>query len=168
MPVIVNGLVDTSALCMSNLLLGDARYAVGAMYFEFRNLANPSDDPAPPVFDKTVGIEYYMGLQYSYDRDFIRVPVIASNQVSVTEDGNYLVSYYAVTPGDDNGFWGKSFDALSNSVVYGGALVATVSPSQQSQDVLIARAYPTGTKVAKVDGEQIAMTWSLEIVKPTA
>lgn len=161
-----NMIMDGAAFCVANLLLGDDRYKVGAIYFEFINLADPADSPSPPAFTKDEGVDYFCGLQYSSNRDLLRVPVVANAQIVETESGSYLISFYAITPGDAFGFWNKPFSAANNSAVYGGALVATPNPSSQSNDIVIARNYPEGAKVMKPDGEQIAAVWNIEVRKP--
>jgi len=161
-----NMIMDGAALCMANLLLGDVRYKVGAMYFEFVNLANPGDTPIPPAFDVHDDVTYFTGLQFSSNTDFLRVPVITNAAITETTHNSYLISFYAVTPGSEFGFWNKPFDAAHNSAVYGGALVATPVFSSQADDIVIARNYPAGAKVMKPVGEQICMVWNLEILKP--
>jgi hypothetical protein len=159
-----NQIMDLITLCSARLFGGSISYKAGAMYFEYQNLANEGDSPTPPAFEKDDTVEYYTGLQYSADVDFIRVPILVSPSVVETDYG-HLLTLYAVTPGEDEGFWGKPFDAVNNSAVYGGAVVATPAPSTQSNDVVIARNYPTGAKVLKSAGEQICMVWNIEFLK---
>jgi len=161
-----NTIMDGMARVIAELLKGNAEYAIGSMYFEFENLSTPSADPAPPAFSKDEGVEYYTGLSYSGDTDFLRVPVIAQPVTTVNSAGSYIASFYAVTPGDEEGFWGKAFNEANNSAVFGGALVATPTPAVQANDVVAARNYPTGAKVLKPSGEQIAMTWNIEVKLP--
>jgi len=160
-----NQIMDSITLCAAQLFGGSVLYKAGAMYFEYQNLASEGDDPTPPSFDKSDGIEYFTGLQYSADVDFIRAPILVSPSISETDDG-YLLTLYAVTPGEETGFWGKPFDAVNNSAVYGGAVVATPVPDTQSNDIVIARNYPTGAKVLKAPGEQICMVWNIEFLNP--
>jgi hypothetical protein len=161
-----NTIMDGAANAIANLLLGGDEYRVSTMYFEYVNLADPGDSPTPPSFDKSDDVSYYTGLEYSGSVDFLRVPVVADPNIVVNEAGNYVAAFYAVTPGDEEGFWGKAFAAANNSAVYGGALVATPLPTSQANDVIVARNYPDGAKVLKPDGEQIAMVWNIEVQLP--
>lgn len=159
-----NHIMNGAALATAKVWGGYSNYRVGAMYFEFQNLASPGDTPAYPTFNVSDGVEYYTGLQYSYDKDFLRVPVLISPAIAETAGGQ-LLTLYAIAPDVDAGFWGKSFSGTSNSVVIGGALVATPD-SDQANDIVICRNYPPSTKVAKTDGEQIGMTWNVEFPYP--
>jgi len=159
-----NQIMNGAALATAKLWGGYTGYKVGAMYFEFQNLAAPGDTPVYPSFDAADGIEYYTGLQYSYDRDFLRVPVLIGPTVAETLSGQ-LLTLYAIAPDVDEGFWGKTFTGSANSVVIGGALVATVD-SVQSNDIVMCRNYPAGTKIPKTTGEQIGMAWNVEFPNP--
>jgi hypothetical protein len=160
-----NMVMNSSTLATAKLWGGYTNYKAGAMYFEFQNLDNPADTPVYPAFDSSAGIEYYTGLQFSPNYDFLRVPVLIAPAVVATVNG-YLLTLYAIAPDTDVGFWAKPFSGLANSVVIGGALVATLDDTQ-SNDVVLCRNYPAGTKVVKVDGEQIGMTWNVEFLNPT-
>ena len=161
-----NTIMNGAANAIANLLLGGDEYQVSHMYFEYVNLSDPGDDPNPPSFDKADGVEYYTGLEYSDSVDFLRVPVVQDPNITINEAGSYVASFYAVTPGDETGFFEKPFAAANNSAVYGGALVATPLPTSQPNDVIVARNYPTNAKVLKPDGEQIAMVWNIEVQLP--
>lgn len=161
-----NTIMDGAAECVAKLMMGDILFKVAAMYFEYVNLAAPGDTPVPPSYVKSDGVEYFTGLQYSADVDFLRVAVLSTGVPTKNVDGDWVETYFAVTPGDEIGFWGKAFTPAANSAVYGGALVASPEPSVQSNDVVIARNYPTGAKVMKPSGEQICMTWSIKVLKP--
>lgn len=155
---IMYGLIEASA----RLFAGGTTYKAAALYFEFQNLENPGDTPNYPSFDAADGVEYYTGLQYSVDRDFIRVPILSEPGVAQVGDSTWRMSVHAITPDSTAGYWGRTFSAAANSVVIGGALVASPNPSNQSQDIVLCRNYPDGTKVPKATGEQIAMTWNVE------
>lgn len=161
-----NMIMDGAAQCVAKMMIGQENYKPAAIYFEYVNLADPGDMPSPPAFVKSDGIEYFTGLQYSSDTDFMRVPVVAPADVTVNGLGNYVATFYAVTPGDVIGFWGKPFTAAANSAVYGGALVASPIWTSQPNDIVIARNYPVGAKVLKPTGEQICIVWSIEVVLP--
>lgn len=163
-----NQIMDTSADILANLLMGNAQHQIEYMYFEYQNLASAGDPVTPPAFNKSDGIEYFTGLEFSTSRDFLRVPVVFDNKVTTLgSGGNKLITFFAVTPGDDTGFWGKPFAAANNSAVYGGALVSAPKSSSQANDLVFARNYPSGAKVLKPTGEQIAMTWNIELALPT-
>lgn len=161
-----NQIMDAAAYAIASLLLGGEEYKVSTMYFEYVNLAAPGDSPNPPSFDKADDVGYYTGLEYSDSVDFLRVPVVANASITINGAGSAIASFYAVTPGVDEGFWGKAFTASNNSAVYGGALVCTPLPTSQANDVIFARNYPSGAKVLKPDGEQIAMVWNIEVQLP--
>lgn len=155
--LIMNGMSEAAARVLS----GDTRYKAGAMYFEFQNLASPGDTPVYPVFDATEDVSYYTGLQFSATNDFIRVPILAAPNVQVSSTGA-LLTLYALAPSTSIGFWGKPFTSAANSVVIGGAVVATPDISVQSNDVIMCRNYPPNTKVPRVEGEQIGIIWNIE------
>jgi hypothetical protein len=137
------------------------------MYFEFQNLASPSDTPDYPSFDAADDVSYYLGLESSLDRDFVRVPILNTPGMTETGTATWLSSYYAMTPsGTATGFWGKAFSAAANSVVIGGALVACPDADNQSKDIVLCRNYPDGAKIAKATGEQISMAWNVEFSYP--
>lgn len=159
-----NQIMDGAALATAKVWGGYSNYKAGAMYFEFQNLSAPGDTPSYPTFVPSAGVEYYTGLQYSPDKDFLRVPVLVSPAVTATATG-YLLTLYAIAPDVNVGYWDKPFTGASYSVVIGGALVATVDAAP-ANDVVLCRNYPTNTKIAKVNGEQIGMTWNVEFPFP--
>lgn len=160
-----NKIMNGSAMATARMWGGYSNFKAGAMYFEFQNLANPGDTPAYPTFTKADGVEYYTGLQYSPDKDFLRVPIMISPNIAQTANG-YLLTLYALTPDVDTGYWGKPFAGTNNSVVIGGAVAATPDTSVQANDIILCRNYPVGTKVPKTSGEQIGMTWNVEFEYP--
>ena len=155
-----NQIMNGASLVTAKLWGGYANFKPAAMYFEFQNLADPGDTPVYPTFEADAGIEYYIGLQYAPDRDFLRVPVLIGPGIADVGTGA-LLTHYAIAPDTDLGFWGKNFTGLANSVVIGGALVATPT-SNQSDDIIMCRNYPAGTKIPKTTGEQIGMVWNVE------
>ena len=159
-----NKIMDGASLGTAKLWGGVNTYKPGAIYFEFQNLASPGDTPEYPTFEHTEGVEYYTGLDYSTTKDFLRVPILVSPNVINTVNG-YLLTLYAISPDVDVGFWEKPFTGASNSVVIGGAVVATPT-GVQSDDVILCRSYPTGTKIFKTTGEQIGITWNVEFPYP--
>jgi hypothetical protein len=162
-----NRIMDNAAEVVARLLVGHAAN-INTMYFEYVNLENEGDTPVPPTFDKADGVSYYTGLEYAYDKDFIRVPAQTNATLTENDVGSFVASFFAITPGDEVGFWGKDFSDASNSAVYGGALVSALAPSTQANDLIFARNYPTGAKLLKPPGEQIAMLWNIEVSLPEA
>ena len=159
-----NEIMNGAALATAKMWGGYNSYKVGAMYFEFQNLGAPGDTPAYPSFTPADGAEYFTGLQYSPNTDFLRVPILIGPSVAETASGQ-LLTVYAIAPDTDVGFWGKAFTGTANSVVIGGALVATVD-TVQSNDIIMCRNYPPGTKIPKTAGEQIVMSWNVEFPYP--
>jgi hypothetical protein len=158
--------MDGMPLAAAYLFSGNIRYKAAAMYFEFENLSDPADSPVVPTFTQDEDVDYFLGLQYNASKDFIRVPLVAQPTITETDDG-FVLSLYAITSDSSTGYNGKAFAASSNSAVFGGAVVASPEAGVVANDVVIARNYPSGAKVDKVDGEQIVMTWSIEFVKPS-
>lgn len=161
-----NKTMNGAALAIAQLFAGYSNHIPTHIYFEFENLGSQEADPVLPAFGKADGVEYYTGLEFSTSKDFLRVPVIAGTPYQ-NEDGDYVISFYAVTPGNNKGFWGKPFSESDNSAVFGGALVATPNPAIQANDIVIARSYPENAKVMKPTGEQISVTWNILVKLPT-
>ena len=161
---IMNGLIQAAA----KLFSGDTTYKAAALYFEFQNLAAAGDTPNYPTFEASDGVEYYTGLQYSLTNDFIRVPLLSSPSASMIDAATWRLSVHAITPDSTAGFFAKAFSSAANSVIIGGALVATPVPGTQSSDIILCRNYPTGTKVPKTTGEEISMTWNVEFTLPVS
>lgn len=156
------------ALTAPLLARGDAAYKIGAMYIEFANVAAPGDPAVVPSYDREVasGRPYYDGLATSPDVDYLRVPLIAaaveSSDAIVYPDGNRFRAF-AQTEGVA-GVWGKPFSDAANSVVTGGALVATVDWGDASRDLILSRAYldPAG-QMPKLAGSQVGIEWKLDM-----
>lgn len=158
-----NDIVYSGADVMAKLLSGASGYAVNTMYMEFKNLPSPLDPIVPPSFDRTGGIAYYNGLSSSPDTDFLRVPIQITPTISAG-DSNYLgniVTFFAISEGS-TGFWSKIFSHTVNSAVFGGALVASPDPTDQTQDVVFSRIYSGIDKVLKTSGMEIGITWPIE------
>lgn len=157
-----NLVLYSGADILARLLSGDAKFAVGAMYIEFKNLADPSDPITPPPFDRTGGIAYYNGLASSPDTDFLRVPLAVSPAFTASStdyEGNQ-VTFFAQTEGL-SGFHGKLFGPANNSAVYGAGLIATPDLPDQSQDRVFSRVYAGIDKVLKESGFEIGVTWTI-------
>jgi hypothetical protein len=157
------------ATIVGNLLLRQGvTYGISGMYIEFKNVADPADAVALPTVtrDASQGLEYYTALSASPDHDYIRVPLISgllnSTDAVKFPKGN-APSFFAQTSGL-LGVNGKPFSATANSKVYGGALVAFVSPSDSSQDLILSRAYlASGQQKLKLDSGQIGIEWALDL-----
>lgn len=159
-----NQIMNEASTATANLWGGYSNYKASAFYFEFQNLADPGDEPSYPTFSAADGVEYYTGLQFSSDKDILRVPILASPAITKTAAGA-LLTLYAIAPDVNTGYWGRTFSGVANSVIIGGAVVATPGDAQSS-DMILCRNYPLGTKVAKTAGEQIGMTWNVEFPFP--
>lgn len=164
-----NAIMTDMADILTQVLGGSNQHRVSYMYMEFENLGNPIDTPTVPSFGIDDGVEYFTGLVSSPVKDFLRVPILVAPGFSATQPANTgnMVTFHAVTSGEEFGFHGKPFDTGSLSAVYGGALVSAPKPAIQANDLIAARNYPPLAKVFKPAGEQIAMTWSIEFVTPT-
>lgn len=145
----------------TQLHAGNAEYRVGTMYFEFENLANPADMIPPPTFDRSGGVSYYNNL--SSPKDFLRVPITISPTIISSDPSKYQgnqITFFTVTEGAA-GEHGVIFDNASNSTVYGYGLVSSPVQSDQSQDIVVARTYPTGGQITKPLNAQIGAQWTI-------
>lgn len=158
-----NLILYSGADILAQVLVGKPTYAIDTMYLEFKNLPMSTDPITPPTFDRTGGIEYYTGLSSSPDVDFLRVPLTVSPLIDSSNAALYVgnqVTFFGISEGTF-GFFGKPFNVVSNSAVYGAALVATPDLSDQSQDAVFSRAYAGVDKVLKETGEEIGVTWTI-------
>lgn len=156
---------------VSRLLRGERDYRLGAMYFEFENVADPEDPVTVPTYGREEGLEYYTDLSLSAVRDFVRAPLSISPMLGIVsgyEDyfesgvsGNQL-TVFCQTQGT-TGFHGKAFSAGSNSKVFGAALVATPDFGDQSQDIVFARLYfEVAEQAVKTASSQFGIQWDLK------
>jgi hypothetical protein len=144
---------------LARLIAGQDNYKPAAMYFEYENLGSPGDPIPAPSFERDDGIDYYLGLSGSPTKDFLRVPLVLNPQIvasSLNFNGNQ-VNFFAISEGTQ-GFHGKDFSELSNSEVYGAALVATPVSDTQGDDIVYARSYDFD-QVAKDPGHQVGIQW---------
>lgn len=146
------------------LTQGDARYRIGGMYLEFENVASPGTTVTPPVFDRTRTIAYYNSLSSSSNRDYLRVPLTATQILSsgagLTD--NDLV-FFARTSGT-TGVHGKSFSYAANSVVFGASLVAYIDATDASQDLLFSSFYfDPADQQQKLATSQVGIEWDLTL-----
>ncbi len=159
-------LYDWASIVSRLLATGDPAYKIATMYMEFTNVITPGDtiSPTPTVTrGPNEGLAYYASLISSPDRDYLRVPVISA-LVDSTDDVNFpqgnRTTFFAQSQGV-TGVFGKSFSDLANSLVYGGALVASPGGLDASQDIVLARFYyPTMQQIPKLSSGQVGLTWT--------
>lgn len=158
-------LYDWAAIVAPLLATGNPAYRIATMYMEFKNVVTPGDtvSPTPTVTrGPGEGLDYYASLASSPDRDYLRVPMISA-LIDSTDDVNFpqgnRVSFSAQSQGT-TGVFGKQFSDLANSLVYGGALVASPGGMDASQDIVLARFYyPTNQQIPKLSSGQVGLTW---------
>ena len=143
-------------------------YGIGGMYMEFENVASPGDPVSVPAFtrDAGEGVEYYNGLALSGDRDYLRVPLVATSMDSTDETnfpkGNRPI-FFAQTSGVE-GVHGKGFSDADNSTVFGGALVAFVDEDDPTRDIVLSRFYlEVAKQVPKLATSEIGFEWRLKL-----
>jgi hypothetical protein len=158
-------LYDWAGIVTRLLSAGDRRYRISTMYMEFANVAMPGDTVTVPTFSRGpgAGVSYYNGLSSSPNADFLRVPII-SGLIDTTNPTNFplgnMITFFAQSQGT-TGTYGKAFSAEANSVVYGGALVATPDNDDPTQDIVLARFYyPTDQQIPKLDSGQVGIEWN--------
>jgi hypothetical protein len=136
------------------------------MYLEFENVASPGDPVTVPDYDRETssGVAYYNGLSSSLNRDYLRVPLIATStgtsDAAEYPNGN-RATFFAQTTGL-TGVHGKSFSEAANSVIFGGALVALVDENDPTKDLVLSRFYlPVPNQQPKLATSQIGFEWRL-------
>jgi hypothetical protein len=145
---------------------GDPAYRISAAYLEYQNLSDPSTVIATPTPAFNDTIAYYAGLGTA-GADFLRVPLQVSPTIGIIPgneaffsagQGNELA--FLIQSTGTTGIFGTPFSAGSNSKVYGVALVATPVPNDQTQDILFARAYYSGSAQVLVPANgQVGITY---------
>lgn len=161
-------LYEWGALVGQLLMKRGLQYGVGGMYFEFENTASPGDPVSAPALTRNPdeGVDYYNGLEDSVDRDYLRIPLIAST-LEITDDALFpkgnAPTFFAQTSGV-TGVHGKGFSDSDNSVVFGGALVAFVDENDATQDLVISRFYlEVSNQQQKLSTSQIGLEWQLRL-----
>lgn len=157
-------LYDWAKITAKLLTSGDANYRIGGMYLEFENTASPGDPVSAPTFDRTRSITYYNDLSGSASRDYLRVPLTATQLLSAGEGltDNQIV-FFARSSGV-TGVHGKTFSDSANSVVFGASLVAFVDSTDATQDILLSSFYfSTGDQQQKLATSQIGIEWELTL-----
>ena len=152
----------------ANLLVGTGlNYRIGGMYFEFENVAAPGDTVTPPAFDRTRDVDYYNALSGSSNRDYLRVAIGTSKDVTSADTtlfphGN-VCTLFTRTVGT-TGVHGKTFSDSVNSVIFGAALVAYVDATDATQDLIFSSAYLSAAdQQAKLSTSQVGLEWVLEL-----
>lgn len=156
---------------------GGMEYRIRKVYLEFMNVASSGDlVPLPTVdpMDPAHGADYYAGLAASPSRDYLRVNLLTTPMISAESgfetyfpagQGNLLSLYTQAA--DSVGQHGKPFNASSRSKVYGTALVVSPVDNDPTQDIVVARAYFTGSEQQlKVTGLQLGVSWEVPFVLP--
>lgn len=144
------------------LTSGLANYRIGGMYLEFENVASPGDTVTPPAFNRTRDINYYNNLSASATKDYLRVPMTATQVLSEGEGlTDNLIIFFARSSGVV-GVHGKAFSDAYNSTIYGISLVAFPDVNDVTQDLLFSSHYfdPTEQK-QKESNSQIGIEWQL-------
>lgn len=157
-------LYDWAKITAKLLTSGDANYRIGGMYLEFENTASPGDTVSAPTFDRTRSITYYNSLSGSASRDYLRVPLTATQLLSAGEGltDNQII-FFARSSGV-TGVHGKTFSDSANSVIFGASLVAFVDSTDATQDILLSSFYfSTGDQQQKLATSQIGIEWELTL-----
>jgi hypothetical protein len=167
-PLLRNTVMYDWATIIAQLLRGspDGKpYNIGAMYFEFENDAG--NDVDPPAYDRSGGVEYYLGLNSHPTVDYLRIP-ITSSSLTTTDDllfpaGNE-VTFTAQTEGVV-GVHGKAFTSAAQSRIFGGALVSTPDFDDPTQDLVFSRVYfgSAAAQLQKLASSQIGLKWQLQL-----
>lgn len=145
------------------LIDADARYRISGMYLEFENVADPDDEVAAPEIVRSSGRAYYDSLIDSEDRDYLRVPIIATSSELIGDTINssqgLRIRWFAQSSGVV-GAHGKEFSDAVNSKIIGGALVAQVSAGDATQDLILSRFYAAPERqLVKLPSGQVGAEW---------
>jgi hypothetical protein len=149
---------------------GGYDYRIRKAYVEFKNVTNPSDlAPLPTVtqLDPASALPYYAALGSTPQTDFLRVDLRGTPEIDVEtgyegyfpEGAGNLIMSFAQTEGSV-GVHGLPFSDVNNSKIFGTALVACPNESDYTQDIVVARAYFSGSQqLLKLPGMQIGVSW---------
>lgn len=160
-----NLVLKTWGAAMAPLMLtGDRTRVVATLYLEFVNVVSPDTPASIPTFDRDRTLAYYDDLAYSSDRDYLRVVAQATRLVSSGGDlpeGNGCL-WIAKSSGSA-GVHGKPCGAAANSKLVGGALAASPSWVDPTQDVLISASYlPEDGQLIYLQPAQWTLDWQIE------
>lgn len=154
---------------------GGFKWRIRKAYIEFQNVASSGTVVTLPTVEQLNpqhALAYYAGLVGSPNRDYLRVDLRGTPAIEI-EDGyeNYfdagfgnLIMSFAQTEGAV-GVNGHTFSDSVNSKVYGTALVACPVENDPTQDIVVARAYFSGSEqLLKLPGIQIGVSWESPFV----
>lgn len=161
-------LKEWGAIVGNALRTGDSKYRISHMYLEYQNVASPGDPADIPSFDREAGngVAYFNSLSLSADRDYLRIPLTATQFVSSDEtefpEGNVAI-FFAMSQGM-LGVHGKPYSDVVNSTLAGGALVAGIDDSDHTRDLVLSRFYlPVDEQQVKLATSQLGLEWELEM-----
>ena len=146
------------------LTSGLANYRIGGMYLEFENVASPGATVTPPALDRTRDVTYYNSLASSSTKDYLRVPMTATQILSAGENlTDNLIVFFARSSGVV-GVHGKAFSDAYNSTIYGISLVAFPDINDTTKDLLFSSHYfETTEQKQKEANSQIGIEWQLTL-----
>lgn len=145
-------------------------YSIGGMYLEFENVANASTVVTAPTQDRTRSISYYNDLSSSQVRDYLRVPLTATQLLSSNTTlypHNNQCLFFARSAGT-SGVHGKEFsdDTSTGKVskLFGASLVAFVDDTDATQDLILSSFYfADASQQDKLSTSQIGVEWELTL-----
>ena len=156
-----------SATILAELLRHDPSgrdWRIRTAYIEFEN--NGGAAVSTPTVARDEGLTYFNDLADSLTRDYLRVPVVATKLESSDEElypGGNELTFFFETVGVE-GVHGKEFSSAQQSRVYGAALVASPSDSDESQDVVFSRVYyGASDQFIKASTTQIGLEYRLPL-----
>ena len=155
---------DWASIVGQLLATANSAYRINGMLLEFADTAEPV---TPPSFTRADGISYYDNLD-GVSADYLRIPLVAATLTSTNSalfpSGNLLTFFAQTSATLTVGVHGLAFGSSYNSVVYGGALVAIVNPSDRTQDLVLSRFYfSSGDQQTKLATSQLGIEWTLEL-----
>jgi hypothetical protein len=159
-------LYDWAKIVLKLLTEGDTNYRLGMMYLEYENVASPGDPVTVPTFNRSGGLSYYQNLISSPTRDYLRVPMTAT-QITTADavlfpNGN-VGTFFSMSQGVA-GVHGKVFSDSVNSKVFGGGLVASPVNGDDDQDIVFSRFYlPVSEQQVKLTTSQIGLEWDITL-----
>ena len=157
-----NLIVYTGANAFARMAAGTAGYAVGGMYFQFRNLSDPGDPLAAITPAKADDISIFTAAVDP--NDYMRQALVLQPGFSTSDPSLYSgnqVTFYGSTP-EGTGENGTTFAQSSNSAVHGAGLIVMPSPTDKSQDILFARVGVT--KLLMQSGMRVGVEWSVQFL----
>jgi hypothetical protein len=155
---------EWAAIVSKLLTTGDSRYRIGGMYLEFENVVSPGATVSIPAYDRTRSSAYYQALSSHASRDYLRVPLIATQLLSEGTGLENNQSVFFARSSGVVGVHGKPFSAANNSTVFGASLVVYPNQADASQDMVFSSYYldPTDQQ-QKLASSQIGIEWRLTL-----